>query len=990
MVRLRTDRWYAAEGQRKSHSRVAQQYAGSRRLLSLCFLLALVLVLMQKAADPRHVRNAFATLGVPLDNSGEREQRAGEGVLLTEANSLLMPDISSISSASSSLNEWEIVCRDLLARLLDELTDGEVQQLAKTWFNAPSVSTSGAHDVKDSVESDGQLLELKLSDRAATLVNRLADETLQAAVTEEEKNVWLRRLDDFRQQWQQLGDAPQRNQLPVTISPELRSSLTRYLDQRLLAMMRDATPWTRSDTIPFWRLLQRGKSGGFDENVGPELSLRAVRSGTPSLSTLQLSAEAAAFRGALIRFRGYVRRVEHVDRSYSPLGIEGGYWILWLRGIDEALQPVAVYTSDRRAIELAKQLKPDTLDFPEIEVAAIFGKRLAYASESGVQVAPALFATGMSVFAPGPAPFATKTSSELWRQFLMAVLGALLLAAAIIVPLGWQGRDKSWRKATRSRRPRPATAVERGDETRAGRIASSVLIVFTAFTALLLSMVIANGQTTLKKVADTTTPPSQPTVNTPPWVAKDVVDPLLDVYIANLRSLFDPTAAAELRALQQNAATPFPSSLLKAIHATRRIGWPRAMKLTESIELAEGMTLHVRTLSGWVRLATPVALSESQKSWFQLKDDERLYRVELQLQQELFGNSSSGPDVSAEPAPNSDDNAELVTLYCTEVPQMWLSSVQLRQPSRFEVLAFEDVSQPSKILCGLAFRPQWLLPTDMPVRELERLLTPILPQHYLELGRLGWDLANLETIAAHNQQALSSEEATGFYSLLHIMGTKQSEAAAKSVSMTTLPAERPPVEGAFAQPLLILSQSRQSIGKEITWPVRIVSATAVEVDHAEHRHHLGAESYIQLDGFVDIGTDRVRFQPAGADQAASALEFEGEFPVTIVTRVESQLTSERRSGANLQGWSVGKYAVVTGRFYRLWSYQSELVKSSGQAARQIAPLVIASSLAPTAPPVRGKAREIGWFGWALCGAMVVILAGIVSSSLARPRRKRAK
>ncbi len=988
MVRLRTDRWYTADGQRKSRSRVAQQYVGSRRLLSLCFLLALVLILMQKAADPRHVRNAFSALGVPLDNSGARAPRTGARILLDDADPLPTPGLSSIHSVTS-LSDWEIVCRDLLARLLDELTDSEVQQLAKSWFRAPSVSTPGAHDSIDTVESDGHFPELKLADRSTELVNRLAHDTRQAAVAEAEKTAWLRQLEDFRQQWQQLGDAPQRNQLPVIISPELRSSITRYLDQRLLAMMRDATPWTTSDTIPFWRLLQRANAGGFDENDRPDLTLRSVSSDTPSLSTLQLSAEAAALRGALIRFRGYVRRVEHIDRSYSLLGIEGGYWILWLRGIDEALQPVAVYTSDPRAIELAKQLKPDTLDFPEIEVAAIFGKRLAYASESGVQVAPALFATDITVFAPGPAPFSTKTTNELWKQFLIAVIGAALLAAALIIPLGWHRRDRSWRKAIASKRPQPTAAVEGVDQTRTGRIARSLLIVIAALTAWLLSMVIANAQTTPNKVADTTTPLSRPTVITPPWAAKDAVDPLLDVYIANLQSLFDPTAADELRALQQNATTPFPNSLLKAIHATRRIGWPRALKLTESIALADGMTLQVRTLSGWVRLATPVLLSESQQSWFHLKDDERLIRVELQLQQNLFGNAPGSSVDSAAPPLNSDDSAELVTLYCTDVPKMWLSSVQLRQPAQFEVLAFEDANQPSKWLCGLAFRPQWLFPTDMSLGELERLLTPVLPQHYLELGKLGWDLANLETVAAHNQQALSSEEATGFYSLLRIMGTKQSETTAISRAITIPPAERPPVEGSFAQPLSVLSQSRQSVGKEITWPVRIVSATAVDVDQAEHRRQLAAESYVQLDGFVDIGTDRIRFQPAGADQAAAALEFEGEFPVTIVTRVESQLTSERRSPANQQGWLVGKYAIVTGRFYRLWSYQSELVKSSGPAARQIAPLVIASSIVPTTPPVRDKATEVGWFGWALCGAMVVILVGIVTSSLARPRRKRS-
>ena len=69
MVRLRRDRWYTADGQKRSRSRVKQQGLGGRRLISLCFLLGLVVLLMQRSADPKYISNAFRALGVPLEDS---------------------------------------------------------------------------------------------------------------------------------------------------------------------------------------------------------------------------------------------------------------------------------------------------------------------------------------------------------------------------------------------------------------------------------------------------------------------------------------------------------------------------------------------------------------------------------------------------------------------------------------------------------------------------------------------------------------------------------------------------------------------------------------------------------------------------------------------------------------------------------------------------------------------------------------------------------
>ncbi len=933
--------------------------------MSLCFLLALVVMLMQKAADPRHVRNAFQALGVPLDDAAERGGDSPDQVTLeperdwsTLGNSSAQPDSAPTDRA---MTDWEMACRDLVARMLDELTETEIAQLATNWFAAAHVPDVPGREPAVSGALETQLSALNLAERSSPILDELADETRQADISEAEKMEWLLRLEEFRQQWQQLGDGSRPSELPSALSPELQSSITHYLDQRLVATLRDATPWTQAETLPFWRLLQRGKS---EKGDGTFESQHATRSRGPRISivnTYQLAAEADALRGTTIRFRGSVRRVE---RSYSPLGIDGGYWIVWLRGADEAVQPVAVYTSDPRAAELAEQLSPKTIDFPPVEVEAIFAKRLAYSSASGVQVAPTLFAKELTVFRAPPVPYVSSFTDDLWRQFLIALFTACLLAAAILIPMNWQRRGR----ATRGRAQRKP-AVERTGETRSGRIEGVVLMVVAVlYSALILCMTSAHAQPTLRNQASAGMQLAQASSATPPWAnKKDAENPLQVVFVDNMQSLFSQSAADELRALRENAAAEFPNVLLKALYATRRIGWQQALQLTHTVSLAGGMKLSARTISGWVRLATPVELSESQRSWFQSRDAERLYRVEVQLQEDLFGKPLGAQGIPATGLRDEDESPELVTVYCLEVPRMWLTSAQLRQPSRFKLLAIGDAQQSDRFLCGLASRPQWLLPSDMPADEF---LAPELPEHYLALGKLGWDLTNLETIANHNQQALTSNEAAGFYSLIRSLRAAPPEKLGNNQQMQPL----------LDTPLSILSHSQQSVGKELTWPVRIVSGTVVDVDHPEHRLELGADCYVQFDGFVDIGVDHIRFQPAPAGRESPALEFEGEFPVTIVTTLDSPLVPQEQIAAGQLSWSIGKYAIVRGRFYRMWAYQSELVKSSGQAARQIAPLVIAASITPTLPPMRDSAHEIGWFGWALCGSILVILAGILWSA----------
>lgn len=1012
MVRLRSNRWYAADGQRKRQRVAAAHSSGTRRVMSLCILLALVILLMQRASDPRHVRNAFQSLGVPLDPIAQpdaettaytAEQLTGEPTTREPGDG--RSSSSGVSSQSSGTGQedrrgasghitrpnatstWQATCADVIPRILDSLTAAQQRSLAEFWLGRSTPQFSGdspppassneppeaastdsnadTGDDADVADVDEENLAGEWAEQGSVVIESLAEQTRQSSLSSDDQEKWLANLHEFASQWRILCTTPGAEALPSAVSPELQHALTATLDQRLLAELRDASPWTQSESLAFWRLLQR-TTALRNPAPSPSSTMQPV-SVPPLVSMLQLDAEAPALRGRSVRFLGSVRRVERVERTYPPLHMQAGYWVLWLRGDDDAPQPVAVYTTDPLAEQLASLIDDRDADYPQVEVYGIFGKRLAYASPAGLQVGPALFASQLTPMCGAPPPLPEVTAPELFSQFRLAVAVACLLAAAIVLPILWRNRRPPIARQPKANQPR----------ARGSRRWWLLLLCSTVGTGLIVSQTsVASAATPAREVL-------APPTSTPPW-ATAKTEPLREFLQAAGVTPLSPDAADAVRASLRNRSSEFPNALLKAIYAVRRAGWVDAPQTLEPIDLGGGLSLHGQSMSGWVRAATPVVLDDTQRAWFQTGEQAQLYQVELQLQV-----SDSDTQALAEPA------SELLTIYCERVPQMWLATAQLRQPARFFGLALvDDEAAGNPSLCALAAAPQWVFPgivsADMPTSELASRLAPSLPPYLLQLGQIGWDLSYLDTIAARSQQPLARAEAPGFYSLLRLSRGAPSAAASPLVNSAAAQAEGD--DAAAAQAMALLANARESIGKPIEWRVRIVTGTLVRVTQADDQRQLGGQSYIQYDGFVDIGNHRIRFQPNQSPQsplgdatATSPLEFSGEYPVTIVAPQGEAWELGEATNAGQESWPVGQYALVQGRFYRLWSYQSELVKSRSTQARQIAPLVVATHFSPTTPPKRDASANVGWFGWAMSAAMIAILAAIVWSATRKKR-----
>lgn len=1014
MVRLRSNRWYAADGQRSRQRVAAAHSSGTRRVISLCILLALVILLMQRASDPRHVRNAFQSLGVPLDPVAPVDAKPTVNSAERLAGAQAASGSSELASSPPGANgpatgTWQATCADVIPRILESLTVTQQRDLAEFWFGRSPTQSSkdslpqsafsesldaATRDSKADGSIDGKADDdsaakrkyatSEWAEQGSVVIESLAQQTRQSSLSSDDKQEWLTQLQEFASQWQMLCTTAASEELPAAVSSELQHALTAVLDQRLLDDLRDAAPWTQSESLAFWRLLQRTtalRTSGTTPTVAtpaetpPNAAIQPATAVAPLVSMLQLDGEARSLRGQLVRFRGGVRRVERVERTYAPLHMQAGYWVLWLRGEDDAPQPVAVYTTDPQAAQLVAQIDDRDADYPQVEVRGIFAKRVAYASPAGLQVGPALFASQLIPLRSAAPPLAEVTPQELVSQFRLAVVVACLLAAVIVLPILWRNRRQQ--KAHRA-------GVGGGK----------------GWWLLLLSGPVWPGLVASQASPASAAPPAidVPTaLLAPPWTTVKT-EPLQEFLQAAGVMPLSPVTADEVRASLRDRSSRFPDALLKAIYAIRRVGWTDSLQTLEPIELGGGLALQGRAMAGWVRAANPVPLDETQRGWFQTGDQAQLYQLELQMLVADPSNEAGLDEVSGgDNEPVDAPASELLTIYSERVPQMWLSTAQLRQPSQFKTLALIDSAVPGQpALCALAAVPEWILPANLPAAELADRLAPPLAPYLMQLGQLGWDLSYLDTIQQRSQQALSRGEAPGFYSMLRL--SQVAAGTAVGASDGSNGPQTQTEDAAAAQAMALLANARQSVGKPLQWRVRIVTGTVVRVTSPDDQRQLGGQAYIQYDGFVDIGNHRIRFQPTempaagaqptqpqGASQATSPLEFSGEYPVTIVAPWGDAWELGESPSAGQESWSVGQYAIVQGRFYRLWSYQSELVKSHSSQARQIAPLVVASHLWPSAPPKRNVPVNVGWFGWAMSAAMILILAAILWSATHKKR-----
>jgi hypothetical protein len=398
--------------------------------------------------------------------------------------------------------------------------------------------------------------------------------------------------------------------------------------------------------------------------------------------------------------------------------------------------------------------------------------------------------------------------------------------------------------------------------------------------------------------------------------------------------------------------------LQAGIERTKANGrWSSDYKVKPGIQLAEH-TARVTTLD---TIEVPKQFAES----LGLKD---LYRLHGTL--------------DAEATERNEQRA--IVIYAKTIPKDWLSHASLSQICVVDGVEFEIGDS----IAMVTDRVQWSGSATMSDNELTSLQPPI-DSSYFSLFRSGFDLSKLTDISIAQRKRLNAQENTAFYALL------------KSNSIA---ASDPP----FATVFQALQSPETLVAKSIQGKGRSLRVTRIALNDPSIIKKLGQDHYFEIDTQCEIGDRAIRMvrdDNHSEDETTNEAEpiiFEREFPTTLValdlpnflltSRAVDRGEIEARDGeANdkdqmAESWYVNQPLKFTGRFYRMWSYESK--RSDEVKQRQVAPLIMASQIAFVPTPRSVLSENIAPLTFAMIGAMVIVSISIARVAMRMNKQKK--
>ncbi len=378
------------EGQRQISSRAHTQSAGMRRVIGLAVLLALVIICMVKMQDRSNYEPMFRAVGLLPDTKSSLNDQIG------------------LEFGSDTISKRKLAGEKLFVQfpdlpiwyaLLDQSSKEQLLQLTLALFGTKSSGDSTAiSDDGVSREDEQSRQPTKLADWFAKIDSTILEwESAGESLPDIERT----RLSNFKSQWQSLKQVLDSKGTEKSSSTVLAdssepsqksflSSLQIAVDRKLLDNVVDSATWRSTESLTFARTLQRAKS----VRASLELNATNIASMLTTLPTVDiplLTRQMPSLRGSLVRIEGSVRRADaRPITKLSRIG-ESSYHVLWLKPTFGSTVPFCVYLIS----ENSEDANPLSVDEDQvIEFAALPLKRLAYASESGIQVAPVLVAIG--------------------------------------------------------------------------------------------------------------------------------------------------------------------------------------------------------------------------------------------------------------------------------------------------------------------------------------------------------------------------------------------------------------------------------------------------------------------------------------------------------------------------------------------------------------------------------------------------------------------
>jgi hypothetical protein len=233
----------------------------------------------------------------------------------------------------------------------------------------------------------------------------------------------------------------------------------------------------------------------------------------------------------------------------------------------------------------------------------------------------------------------------------------------------------------------------------------------------------------------------------------------------------------------------------------------------------------------------------------------------------------------------------------------------------------------------------------------QRALEPRLEQDWVDLAAVGYDLGELDRITALRKQSFTAAEAGAFYRLL--------AAAPRFATASVEDLQRP--RPASLTAMDCLTEDPQPTLRTVQARVQLVRATRILVAEEWAQEQLEGNAYYEVDGLVHLDGQVVRLR---SDDGAATLDFQGEFPITLVSKqLPDWLRPESPNAATVKAtrpdiapplatnqpmvWYLNSTVEVQGIFYQTRSVAGNAESATGASGlRQVGPLVAVTDWQP--------------------------------------------
>lgn len=327
-------------------------------------------------------------------------------------------------------------------------------------------------------------------------------------------------------------------------------------------------------------------------------------------------------------------------------------------------------------------------------------------------------------------------------------------------------------------------------------------------------------------------------------------------------------------------------------------------------------------------------------------------------------------------------------VFTHHIPNLWREAASLRQPVIATGLIFQAQGN-SGTEFMISPSLEWRKPDDEPSSEL----APHLPLGWKSLLDRGWNLNWIDMLESLQGKPMTARESEPFYRLLRCSNSPLASGTDPSELVLSVMQAIQRAETGKSNRRSTANDTSSS-GHRAQGTVQIRRVQRIEVSDPDQQNWLGADHYYQLDGFADIGPNRITIRYEETDQP---LVFEKEFPITLVARkVPESLLIEADDAlpGQTQAWYPRTRVAVAGWFYRMWRFKTTQVSEATQGKEsQLGPMMVIDRFEAAAPPAIEGASKMSPTWVKAIALMIGVLGGLwillqIRQGIRNPRSRR--